>query len=126
MGIPEKIYIRWNGVDYGCGGWWEHRFDEHSVEYTRTDLVPVSQKPVHPLVEPTGTDSKNVYAIKGCGLYSGGMIIVAASTEKEAVSIAVEHKSRFRLDFQNYEDLVLLPVVYNGASKVLEYHETGE
>jgi hypothetical protein len=68
----------------------------------------------------------NVYAIKGDGYDGGGLAIVAAKNEKEAIEIASHIESYWNVNYTEYQNIEKLPVQYNGEPKVLISFETGE
>ncbi len=72
-----------------------------------------------------------IFKIEGFGHYSGGVVLVAANTKREAVEVANEqsHNSHWSVKY-SYEDTVLVNnIQYTGNSDkpvVLLHYEMGE
>lgn len=68
-----------------------------------------------------------VFSLKASGHYGGGMAIVAANDNLEAINLASHLKSYWRVDFRDgFTQVKELPVSYKGEAKVLEFYEIGE
>lgn len=69
----------------------------------------------------------NVYAIKARGTYGGGMSVVAAHSVDEAKAIAAKNdNSMWNVRYDKPESVELLPLAYEGPTRVLAHYETGE
>lgn len=69
-----------------------------------------------------------VYAIKASGTYGGGMAIVVARTEKQALTLASQvERSSWNVRYETPDHVEVLPNCRcDGPARVLTYHETGE
>lgn len=69
----------------------------------------------------------NVYAIKAYGRYGGGMAIVAAIEEWQAVEVASKISDTiWNTRYDKPESITLLPLTFDGGPMVIEHYETGE
>ncbi len=68
----------------------------------------------------------NIYAIKARAKYGGGMAIVAAQDEEQAIALASTIEDTWRTDWANPVYIKALPVDYHGTEQILEHHEAGE
>lgn len=69
----------------------------------------------------------NVYSVKAYGNYGGGMAVVAAKDEDEAIELAsriVDHS--WHTAYGLPQEVIILPCVYNGIPMALDHFETGE
>lgn len=68
-----------------------------------------------------------VYSIHAYGNYAGGMAIVAAENEKQAIALITKSdNSIFTIEWDKPEKMMILPVQYDGRAGVLDFHVTGE
>lgn len=69
----------------------------------------------------------NVYSIHAYGNYAGGMAVIAAENEKQAIDLIMKSdNSIFSIDWNKPEKMLILPVQYDGKAGVLDYYVTGE
>ena len=66
----------------------------------------------------------NVYAIEAYGFFTGGMAIVAAESEAQAVSLATD--SDRSVDYADPSQVTLLPCTCDGDPRVLIYYSYSE
>lgn len=69
----------------------------------------------------------NVYAIKAYGNYGGGMAIVAAESDVDAIAIADTIEARgWHVRYGQPESVEWLPCPCAGPARVLTHYEIGE
>lgn len=68
-----------------------------------------------------------VWAIEAAGSYCGGVAIVAARTQQEAIKLAVPLETYpWRIGWNAPTAVKLLPLTYRGAPTVLHHYCMGE
>jgi len=69
----------------------------------------------------------NVYAIKAYGNYGGGMAVVAADSEEEALEVAGQIVDQiWYVQYRRPESVEQLPCHTVGLPRVSAHYETGE
>ncbi len=67
-----------------------------------------------------------VYAIKAKAKYGGGMAIVAAPDEAQAIELASGIEDTWHTNYAEPYSVLPLPVEYGGIAQILAHHEAGE
>lgn len=68
----------------------------------------------------------SVYAIKASGNYGGGMAIVAALNEQDAIKKAATIQDQWNCRYRKPDSVSRLDVITFGQDRILEHYETGE
>jgi hypothetical protein len=69
----------------------------------------------------------NVYALAATGCYGGGVAVVAAESEEQAVEVGgMVIDQGWGVEYGNPDTIQQLPCVADGLPRVLFNHESGE
>ncbi len=69
----------------------------------------------------------NLYSIEASGKYCGGVAIVAADSQEEAVKLAAPlRNATFAVNYASPDCIEILKAVIDGPARVLTHYEMGE